>query len=253
MFKLNHHDFYVLREPLKSGRQSPDSLAAVLFLAVFLQFVCYFAFYFFVDPDSHLFIRKLKEVHFQITFILSVLSVIFALPPVFKRLDRTQYLLSIVISQNVFGAYSYAGGIILLTEDSWVTKESLFSFILTTLSIGLAFLIFTCIRFIILLRKGEYRKGGKKDVKGRFDIASVLPFAISTGLAFVYVLQFYIRYSGLGDVEELFYVLICFGLFYTMIFVLPEQLVILYCKFRFKSFTFNTSGYLRDEDVKTPN
>lgn len=33
-------------------------------------------------------------------------------------------------------------------------------------------------------------------------------------------------------------------LFFTMLFILPEQLVILYCKYRFESFNFDKDGQL---------
>ena len=39
-------------------------------------------------------------------------------------------------------------------------------------------------------------------------------------------------------------IFLAFLLYFMMMFVLPEQLVILYCKFRFKSFNFDPDGNL---------
>jgi len=41
------------------------------------------------------------------------------------------------------------------------------------------------------------------------------------------------------------FIVIGIGLFWVMLFVLPEQLVILYCKIRFQRFNFNERGFLK--------
>ena len=46
LHKLKEKDFAVLRGPLESGRQSPDSLAGALFLLIFLQALIYYVTYY---------------------------------------------------------------------------------------------------------------------------------------------------------------------------------------------------------------
>ncbi|WP_231633256.1 hypothetical protein [Numidum massiliense] len=68
----------------------------------------------------------------------------------------------------------------------------------------------------------------------------------STGL--VFVLQYLIRSSGFAELDTIIMMGMFMLIFFTMLFVLPEQLVILYCKFRFKSFNFDMDGNLLTED-----
>ncbi|OIK13883.1 hypothetical protein [Bacillus sp. MUM 13] len=249
MKKLGYQDFAVLRRPLESGRQSPSSLAANLILAVFLQVIIHLAFYYLADSTNYPSIHQIRDVHLLATISICVLSILFAIPPVYKRLGAIQYLVSIIVSQNLFCIYPYIGGLILLGRNSQATKDFLANFTTITLEIGLLLFILTFIRFIFLLNKGKYRKGGKKDqLRGTFETDSYLPFVIAGGVGLVFVMQYVIRSTGIEDFGDFFFAMLLFAAFYTMIFVLPEQLVILYCKFRFKSFTFNERGYLLDED-----
>ena len=50
--KLSEQDFEVLKEPLKSGRQSPGSIAGALFLTIFLQGILFSLEYFFVGVNT---------------------------------------------------------------------------------------------------------------------------------------------------------------------------------------------------------
>lgn len=249
MKKLEYQDFAALRGPLESGRQSPSSLASNLIIAIFLQLIFYVAVYYFADSTNYPSIHEIKQIHLIATIVICIVSIIFALPPVYKRLDRTQYLVSIIVSQNLFGIFPYIGGLVLLGGNSQSTVQFLNNFTNITLLIGIVFFIITCIRFFLLLRKGSYRTGGKKEqLRGKFETTSYLPLAIAGGLGFFYILQYVISYIGIEDFGDFIFTMICFILFYIMIFVLPEQLVILYCKFRFKSFTFNERGYLFNEN-----
>ena len=102
------------------------------------------------------------------------------------------------------------------------------------------------IRFYILLQRGEYRKGSKKEeLRGRFEVKSYIPAATVAGTGLVFVIQYIARLSTLNDLNMVIFIVIGIGLFFTMVFVLPEQLVILYCKIRFQSFNFNERGYLK--------
>jgi len=109
--------------------------------------------------------------------------------------------------------------------------------------------IATSVRFYILLRNGLYRKGSKKDkLRGRFETKSYIPAAVLGGMGLVFVIQYIARTSAIIDVDIMIVIVIGILLFFVMLFVLPEQLVILYCKYRFKSFNFDKRGYLKSED-----
>ncbi|WP_409295961.1 hypothetical protein V1498_20685 [Peribacillus sp. SCS-26] len=189
------------------------------------------------------------RIHLPITALLCLLSLIFAIPLVYKKWENMQYLITILVSQNMFGICIYLGGLFEVGNGEGTTSSSLLTFTWSTLLIGAALLLFTVIRFRILLQRGHYRKGGKKErMRMKFETPSYIPFAILLGLGLFYIIQYSIRYSGIADTDQLFIIVLCFGLFYTMLFVLPEQLVILYCKYRFKAFTFDGSSELQLED-----
>ena len=109
----------------------------------------------------------------------------------------------------------------------------------TRLVAGVLVFLITCIRFYILLKKGKYQRGTNKENQRRyFEKKSLMPMAIVGGLGVVYIIQFAAR-NGYTDINDLVFILLGPLLFYVMIFVLPEQLVLLYCKFRFDSFNYS--------------
>jgi len=120
---------------------------------------------------------------------------------------------------------------------------------MVTLCLGALLFIAIVIWFSILLGKGKYRKGSKRDeLRAKFETKTYFPAIIIGSTGLVFTIQFVVRTFNLADIEDVMLIFICFTLFYTMIFVLPEQLVILYCKFRFKSFNFNKRGSLYNEE-----
>ena len=79
----------------------------------------------------------------------------------------------------------------------------------------------------------------------RFEVKSYIPATAVAGLGLVFVIQYITRISTINDLNMMIFIVIGIGLFFVMLFVLPEQLVILYCKIRFQSFNFNVRGYLK--------
>ena len=66
-------------------------------------------------------------------------------------------------------------------------------------------------------------------------------------------MQYVVRVMPEFNVDTVLIITVGIGLFFVMLFVLPEQLVILYCKYKYKSFNFNERGYLYsigDQKVK---
>ncbi|MBP3039677.1 ABC transporter ATPase [Bacillaceae bacterium Marseille-Q3522] len=247
--KLTVEDFAVLRGSLESGRQSPNSLGTALFLGAFMQGLFYYITYY-IAAEYTVFpnVEIIKMVHFWITALLISFSIIYAIPPIFMRSQKIQYFLVILMSQNLGAAFCYLGALFLIGEGENISIVSLMNFTIITLIIGILFFLVISIRFYILLQKGKYRKGSKKDkLRGRFETTSYLPVVIVASTGFVFILQFLFRTFQFADYETFFLIVLGLLIFYAMIFVLPEQLVILYCKFRFKSFNYDRKGYLLDE------
>ncbi|MEK5067108.1 ABC transporter ATPase [Sporosarcina sp. FSL K6-1508] len=247
---LTIEDVAVLREPLVSGRQSPNALAGALVLGAFMQSLIYYLEYTVLGSVTNFpYKDQILAVHFWITTVLVILSVIYAIPLIYRKSQKTQYLLTILVSQNFFAVSSYIIGLFLLGENQEVSESSLLTFTMVTLCLGALLFIVTVIRFSILLRKGMYRKGSKRDeLRAKFEKKTYIPAVIIGSTALLFIIQFAVRTYNLADLEDAMIAILSFAVFYTMIFVLPEQLVILYCKFRFKSFNFDKRGYLDSED-----
>ena len=248
--KLTIEDVSVLREPLVSGRQSPNTLGRTLVLGVLLQILAYYLEYAVLGKVTNFpYKDQILTVHFWVTVVLVIFSALYAIPLIYKKSQKTQYLVTILVSQNMATVFMYICGLFLLGENQEVSEKSLLTFTMVTLSFGVLLFIATVIRFSILLGKGKYRKGSKRDgLRAKFETKTYLPAVIIGSTGLVFIIQFAVRTYNLADIEEAAIIVICFAVFYTMIFVLPEQLVILYCKFRFKSFNFDKRGYLESED-----
>lgn len=252
--KLSEEDFAVLRGPLESGRQSPNSLASVFILGIFLQaLLCYIIYYIAGKYTIYPNFESIQKIHMGLTAILILLSVVFAIPAVFKRAEKVQYFLSIIVTQN-FTVFFYLSALFYLGESDDATVGSLVNLTWITLTIGVLLFLATFIRFYILLQKGYYRKGSKSDeMRGKFETKSYIPIAIIGSISLVFIIQYVMKMGSSDFFDTVMFVFLPFALFYTLIFVLPEQLVILYCKIRFKSFNFDISGYLYTERVAKNN
>ncbi len=253
--KLTVEDFAVLRGPLESGRQSPENFGGIFIIAIFLQALLVYLEYYIKQYSIYPNIERIFEIHFWVTVALVVLSVLYSIPFIYMRSQKMQYLLSILISQNTFCVPVFLLAIIFLgTKESGikVNENSLQTFTQVTLLFGLLIIMVTWVRFYILLQKGQYRKGSKKDeLRSKFETTSYLPLVIIGGIGIVFVIQYLLRnasYSMETDIMQTFIMIVLpILIFFVMLFVLPEQLVILYCKFRFKSFNFNQDGELFSE------
>lgn len=249
--KLTEEDFGVLRAPLESGRQAPAALGGVLVLSVFLQALL-FALEYFVAGYATVYPYKeeILTAHLWFTGVLIVFSLLYAIPAVYNKSGRIQYLISIAVSQNLFALPLFISALFLMGRNEngqGVNAESLLDFTYIMLAIGMLVFIATSFRFYKLLKKGQYRKGSEKGaLREKFEAKSLAPMAIIAGLGLVFVIQYMARNSAINDVNIMIVIVIGIALFFVMLFVLPEQLVILYCKYRFKSFNFDERGYLNN-------
>lgn len=151
--KLSEQDFAVLRGPPESGRQSPNSLASVLVLGIFLQALFFYLTYniagkYTIYPNF----ECIKTIHMWLTGIIILLSLLFAIPVVFNKMEKLQYFLSIIMTQN-FSVFLFLAPLFLLGEQDAATVESLLNLTWITLSIAGVLFIATWIRFYLLLKK----------------------------------------------------------------------------------------------------
>ncbi|PLR95918.1 ABC transporter ATPase [Bacillus sp. T33-2] len=256
MFRnLCEEDFALLRGPLESGRQSPNSLGGILFLGCFLQWLLFYLIYT-VTAEMTVYpnVESIKTIHFWSTIVLTILSAIFAISAVYKKFEKSQYIVSIIVSQNLFGIFLYLGALFSIGQESEATEEFLITFTYITLGVAAALFLATFMRLYLLLKNGRYREGSAKgEHREKFDTTSYIPVAIVGSTGIVLIIISLIR-NGLigGSFETVLFTVLPLLIFYTMIFVLPEQLVILYCKYRFKSFNFNESGFLYPMEEMKP-
>ncbi|MEB5450443.1 hypothetical protein U8M18_01455 [Virgibacillus pantothenticus] len=156
----------------------------------------------------------------------------------------------ILVSQNLFGVFAYLFTIFILGSVDTTTQSMLMATIVT-LILGILIFVFTCVRFYKLLREGHYREGSKKGVmRARFEKKSYMSLVIFGGVRAVYLIQFLSKNFYSIPIDFIFVGILCLAIFYTMLFVLPEQLVILYCKYRFESFNFDKDGNLKPMGTK---
>lgn len=240
-------DFAALRGPLESRRQSPSNLAFILLLCVLLQPLTFLLTNYVLGDETKFSLAvEIKLSHMVLTIILMIFSIVFAIPKVYVKYERGQYLISILVIQNLFTIFGGVGSLYCFGRAFDAEAGALNRFAAITLIVGLLIFILTSIRFNNLLKHGKYRRGGKKDLlRKRFEGKSFTAIAIIAGLGIFYTIQAVLTAGTyLIDWDMVFGVIIGQLIFYAMLFVLPEQLVILYCKYRFKSSNFNEDGFI---------
>ncbi|MDL4841960.1 ABC transporter ATPase [Aquibacillus rhizosphaerae] len=236
--KLPEQYFEVLKAPIVSGRQSPTSLGGNLILAIPLQWLIYYLTYSIASSyTKYPSTDTIQEIHFAASICFSILSLLFCIPAIYKRFEKLQYLLTILVSQMLFTFPALLWALFTIGEGEQATAESLVLFTIIVLTTATLLLGITIFRFLRLLKKGEYHEGSSRgQTRERFETKSYLPVAIVGGLSCVFTIQYFIRNFQMEYFESAILIILPILIFYTMIFVLPEQLVILYCKFRFDRF-----------------
>ncbi|WP_416151672.1 hypothetical protein ACM26V_12145 [Salipaludibacillus sp. HK11] len=245
LHKLKEEDFLVLRGPFESKRQSPNALGAAFILAIFGQALFLFLESFIGGYSMYPFKDEIFKVHLVLSCVLGGLSLIYSIPAVFSRSQKMQYFINTLVSQNLFGVSAYLVALIAIGTE--ISDEAvLLQFTAITLIIGGIVFLITIVRFGMLLKKGEYKKGSKKDkLRNKFETSSYIPLVIIVGIGVSFIIQFLIRNFNTGSYDLIFIITLAVGLFWTMLFVLPEQLVLQYCKSRFDSFNYEQNGELK--------
>ncbi|WLV24287.1 hypothetical protein QR721_11665 [Aciduricibacillus chroicocephali] len=237
-------DYEVLRGPFLSGRQRPDGLAGTMLLAIPLQVLMLFCVYV-VAADETIYPYKdaLFKLHFIITAAIMGMSVLMVFSKVHLKFQKIQYALSIAVTQNLFCITPYLI-FLFLVGGMGISIEELRWIMWLSIGIGLMIFVAVCIRFYFLLKAGKYRKGSDRDyVRSRLEGTSFKGIAIVGGTEIVFIMQYVLRNSS-SDLNSLMIASLAIVIAYVTVFILPEQLVILYCKSRFSSFSFDRRGEL---------
>src|SRR5699024_6916927 len=94
--KLPLENFLILRLPLESGRQSPESLAGIFVISPFLIGLLLLILNMFVFIDRfeppHIAVTLTSIICNLIGLLLIILSIVFAIKKVFQKRARAQYL-----------------------------------------------------------------------------------------------------------------------------------------------------------------
>ncbi|MGF2614300.1 ABC transporter ATPase [Rossellomorea vietnamensis] len=236
--KLPEHYFEVLKAPIISGRQSPNSFGGNLIASILLQWLIYYITYSIASSyTKYPGTETIKEIHFAATICTSILCLLFGIPAIYKRFEKLQYLVSILVSHMLFTVPGLLWALFTIGQGELATAESLVTFTVIIIVTAVLLLGVTIFRFLRLLKKGEYQEGSTRgQIRERFEAKSYLPIAVVGGLGCVFVIQYFIRNFQMESLESVTLIVLPILIFYGMIFVLPEQLVILYCKFRFDDF-----------------
>lgn len=250
--QLSEEDFAVLSGPLDSGRQSPSGLAGTLLLAPFLLGFVVILANFFVFGDriepAHPVVIVICLIMDVVGFLIIVLSFVFSAKKVYKSRQSTQYFITILVSQFLFGGFFYWIVLYILFDNKQfhhnivISNNEMLSLIIGTLLLGMLIFIIAFIRFIRLLEDGKFRKNTKRDeIRGSLEnnIPKIKRTATVGGASFVLIGISLNRIYGVYDFEFLLGATVSMSLFYVMLFILPEQLVIWYSIKRFESFQFD--------------
>jgi hypothetical protein len=247
--KFNDKDFEAIRNSALS-RQSPSNLAGAFIISIPLLWLMYFL-VFYVAGDVTGYVTKyplfseMMLIFFWISIVLTVLLVLFSIRVIYMKFQKFQYLVGVVISHVLFSVSFYLAALFIIGKSDQVSEGVLIKITLISLSSMMTIVLVTIIRFFILLNKGAYRKGNAKDVqRSKFEGYSYVPAVVIASTGFVISLQMIISNYGFEGFNEMIAIIIGFVLVHVMSFVLPEQLVILYCKYRFKSFNFDYRGQM---------
>ena len=99
---------------------------------------------------------------------------------------------------------------------------------------------------IVQLKKGSYRKGSKKDkLRGKLESKTLISIILFFGIGATFVVQYLVRNFDFNGMDILVFATIFIMTFYFMLYLLPEQLITLYCKYKFDSFNYEQNGHLK--------
>lgn len=252
--RLPEDDFSALRRRFELHQQSPRVLGkALVGSTIALAIFGFFSIIILTDGWDHPLLDRIFLIHAVITGIQMALSLIYGIPHVNRVSQKMQYvivmntLLLIGISFYMVPLYVVADEVLFgynaLLYD--VTAETFIRFIQLSLLLGFFIMIVGFIRFNYLLKHGKFRKGSHLDLKRQTTEESPTDYIraiLIIVVGIVVIAQAIMRYLKVDDPSRI--LVASFGIlaFYFVLYKLPDQLCILYCKWRFKSFNFDKEG-----------
>lgn len=241
--KLKEKDFEAIRNSALS-RQTPSNLAGAFIMCIPLLWLMYFLVFYVAgdatgDVTNYPIFSEMMFICFWFTVVLTVLMIVFTFRYFYMKFQKIQYILAIVLSHALFSVSVYLAALFIIGKSDRISEDVLMKITLISLSSMVLVVIVTIIRFIILLNKGAYRKGTAKYVqRTEHEGSSYMTIIGVATIGLVVVLEMIISPFGFGGHQRIV-IILSFLVVHIMSFVLPVQLVILYCKYRFKSFNFD--------------
>lgn len=256
MFKqLKEEDFYVFSGPLASGRQSPDGIAGGLLIASALTTLVLaignvFVFIDRIEP-AHKNVILIDIVITSVGLVTVLISFIFSFKYFYETRQAMQYLISIWMSQFLFGHLIYWIMLYIMFDGQHfhhsldVEGYKIVVYIVVTFLLGFILFMGSFIHLVIKIRKGHYQKDtfiAKMRESVELNIEQYKWSAIRIAMIFVSSIVAVMSWLEVTEVETLTLVTLGTTLFVTMCTILPEQLIILYCIKRFDNFNFKNNA-----------
>ena len=198
----------------------------------------------------------LVSLNIECPYLISMIIKIFIVGDIFfiilswinkqKYAFMLQKFMAIIIGINwfVFSIVMYPGPLILSYYEN---KDTLFSIIIYMMIIGFIYLIFVFTKLIILIKKGEMGKGSIGMYERLFSEKIVyLGFSVPIiVIASKFARRLTIEMDNSGfDIGPLILMLVfAFIIQLALSSIIPECIILAYCKFRFESFDFSYELY----------
>lgn len=258
MFKryneLSEDYFSALRRRFELHQQSPRALGrALVGSSIAHAFFCLFSIFILTDGWDHPLVTRIFLIHVVVTSVQFYFSLFYSIPYVNRMRQKMQYffvittLLLIGISFYLIPLYIVADEVLFgyHSHSYYVTEETFIRFIQLSLIVGVMIMIVGFLRFNYLLTNGKFREGSDLDLKRQTTeesatdyIRTILIIVVGIGIIALTMA----KYLEVAQLDRL--LIASFGIlvFYYVLYKLPVQLCILYCKRRFKSFNFDAEG-----------
>lgn len=250
--RLEEEDFALFRISFESGRQTLDNLRNVLILGIFGQLLFSVGIFAAADPTMHPGYNKavLLTIQYILTFMLILLSIIYAIPAVYNKRQQGQLIVGSLLLLNFLAISPYFAALFMLVRTVELTERSFIILAVCIFLLGIAYLIAILVRLQRSIENGDFRKESKKhnykEVSEReYSTLSKLPELIIAGMGFLFIFNFLLEGLLRGDIENLILVVLFFSVFFMGMYLFAHSIISIYCKGRFASFNFDENGKLQ--------
>lgn len=252
--KLNQLDesyFFVFRGPIDSGRQRPESLAGTLLFAPLLLIGLL------VLANIFVFMDRIEPAHPGVIIFCSILSVIggiitllsfiYSFKGVYETRQSTQYMITIWVSQFLFGHLLYWLALYIVFDGKQfhhyynIDGHKMILFIVVTFLAGIGLFLYTFTRLVHKIVEGEFQQGTKRaQLRSRMEMNTdeLKRIGIQAGVGLSLTFISLVKLLNVNDLQIVFISSIGITLFFVMWIILPEQIVTWYCIKRFDRFKF---------------